>query len=187
MSKFHTGCQVVERTEETFVEHVSIGGERRRIEFTKPILWIQESEALIQFKHGGHVLKEGDTHNDFYGYLTSIEHQNPAGMAKAYSVTQDSSLEIVILAKVFKRPAIETTETIKNNASRFDPRYKCMYAYVPDGWRREAESEHTPDGKCYPMLGCVELGTGIIWTSKNTPEQNAALANEFKTKWAIKS
>jgi hypothetical protein len=189
MNTFRSSCPVVERTQETFVEHVTVGGERRRMEYTKPIIWIQESESQVQFLHGGEILKEGSTHNDWYGYLTSHRQNNPEKIAAAYSITPESSLELVQVTTVKQIPATETAVTIEQNRTQH-VNYKPLYADVPDAWRKEVQNEHFPDDpkeKLYPRLEPRVLGTGITWTSKNTPEQNAELAARFIEQWAAKS
>lgn len=185
MNKFNTRCPVVERTEETFVEHVDIGGERRRVEFVKPILWIQESETQIQYLHGGKILETGNTHSDWYGYLTSFNDLNPEGYADHYGITTESSLELVLMTTVRQKPATETAATIEENRQRL-VNFMPTYLDVPDTWRKEVDSDTYPE-KWYPRMEPRVLGEGVTWSSKNTPEQNEALATEFKTKWAIKS
>lgn len=184
LSTFHSSCPVAARTTETFVEYTSIAGERRRFEFTKPIIWLQESEAQVQFLHGGKLLKEGSTHSDYYGYLTSFRNPNTEGIAAHYGITLESSLELVIVATVFRTPAIETDETRAHNLTR-PPRRKPMYAQVPQSWCKEIDSEFTPDGKAYPPLDRVDQGKGVVWSSKNDPEQNRVLAEQFLQQWAV--
>lgn len=187
MNRFHTGCAVVERTEEVFVEHVNIGGERRRAEFTKPILWIQESETQLQYLHGGKVLQTGDINNDWYGYLTSLNDLRPGAHANDFGINTESSLELVLMTVVKQSPATETPETIAENLKR-PANYKAVYLNVPDTWRKEGgENALFPGEKLFLRLESRVLGQGVTWSSKNTPEQNVALAAEFKTKWAIKS
>lgn len=184
MNNFHTGCPEVERTQQTFVQHVNVGGEYQRVEFKKDIVWLQKSETVMQFKHGGEVLVEGSKYEDFYGYLSSTNEHNPAKSAEEYSITANSTLEVVLVTTVFKQPATETQETRLHNVSKPSNR-KAMYAYLPNDWRVEIDSDHTPGGKAYPPLNRVVLGSGVTWTSKNTPEQNEALAAEFASKWAV--
>jgi hypothetical protein len=47
---FRTGNPIVARTTETFVEHVMIGGERKRMEFERPIIWLMESETRLIYR-----------------------------------------------------------------------------------------------------------------------------------------
>lgn len=181
MNTFHTGCPVVKRSQEIFVQRINIGGEPRRVEFTKDILWIQASEVTVQFLHGGQVLKEGRTYNDFYGYLTSFDREacRVCEISEQYSITSESSLELVLLATVFLDPATETKETIKNNRDK-PSNYKSMYAYVPDDWRKEViENGDT----FYPQLERIVLGSDVVWSSRNTPEQNSDLVRHLKQRW----
>jgi hypothetical protein len=182
MNTFRSQCPIVERTEETFVEYVSVAGERRRMEFTKTILWIQQSESVVQFVHGGKVLDETQRTNDYYGYLTSCEPSSPSpsDIAKAYSVTADSTLEIIVKTTVSKRPGAENQDTIAKNKA--NPTYVPTYVDVPTSWRKEV----VIDGETsWPTLESAELGEGVVWSSKNTPEKNAALLAAFRATWAV--
>ena len=110
---FYSSCPVVKRSSETFVQYVNIGGQRTRHEFIKPIVWLQESEATIQYLHGGQKINvASSTYNDYYGYLTSVEgvQTDFSKIATLFAITTESSLELVIKATVFLRPAIETPE-----------------------------------------------------------------------------
>lgn len=189
MTTFRTACPVAKRTEEAFVQRVTIGGESKRFEHVKPIIWIQESESKIVFLHGGRVLREESTHTDFYGYLTSFRTGpdavvNPEGIANAYGITRESSLELVVRTMVFLQPAYESPETIEHNRTK-PTNYKPMYAHVPDDWRKEAENTLFPGELMYPRLERIELGTGIVWSSKNTPDENEALGEQFRQQWAV--
>lgn len=179
--EFRSQCPIVDRTQETFVDFVYVGGERQRVEFTKPINWLQESESRIQYLHGGKLLKECSTYNDYYGYLTSIDPEPAIELCNHYGITPESTLELVILTTVFQKPATETPDTIERNRSQ-PANYKTIHAYVPDSWRKESEE----DGhKIFPILGNRTLHEGVVWSSKNTPEQNEKLITEFKAKWAV--
>src|SRR6516165_212854 len=95
---FYSPCPVVRRSTETFVERTMVGGERRRFEFAREIVWLQESDAVLRFMHGGAELKQGSTYTDFYGYLSAAEGllESAEREANEYSVTAESSLVIEI-------------------------------------------------------------------------------------------
>lgn len=186
LHEFYTSCPVVRQTEETFVEYVTVGGQRQRMAFTKQVLWLQESEAAVQFVHGGEVVDDIATTNDHYGYLSSIrvdlDDGTLARLARKYSIEQNSSLELRVTATVFMQPVVETEEGRKHNRER-GPRMKARYACVPDAWRKEL----LKDGQTvWPTLARVVLGTGIVWSSQNTPEKNESLAAAFRAQWAVK-
>lgn len=183
MDFFRTGCPVTRQTEEAFVQWLIVGGDRQRMVFTKTILWIQESESRIVFKHGGRMLHEHDCHNDFYGYMTSCDEASlsPRQIAFHFGITPDSSLELVVLTSIFLAPAIETIETKSRNASQ-PINYKPEYASVPTDWCREIVA----DGQTLsPSLHRQMLTTGITWSSKHSTEENALLLSSFKATWRV--
>ncbi|MBC8741844.1 hypothetical protein F6X40_35440 [Paraburkholderia sp. UCT31] len=183
MSTFKTHCPVVKRTTETFTEFVTVGGERRRMTFEKDIVWIQESETKRLFRHGGEVLKEGSTTTDYYGYLTSFRDENESSerSMQFYGITPESSLELVLMTTIRLSPATETAETLEHNRKKL-PDYKAQYADVPNDWRQEVVA----DGETlWPYLQPIKLAQEVVWSSKNTPEQNEALEQEFTRKWQV--
>jgi len=178
MNTFHTSLQVVKRGAELLCQHVLVGGESKKVEFTKEVLWLQGSESDLLFMHGGKDIKKLTTRNDFYGYLSSCEMDDEIlGILKHYKIDQSSTIELVIRATVFLSPAIETAETIANNLRKPET-YKSEYAYIPDDWRKESLSD---DGKPYwPTLNREELLTRVVWSSKNSAEQNNKLLSDFR-------
>lgn len=183
MNSFYTSCKIAKRTQEALGQWADIGGERKRIEFTKEILWLQESESQVLYMHGGKVLKDASINNDFYGYLSSIKGaiEEAEAAASRFGVTQQSSLDVVVQTKVFLDPVMEIKETSEYNRTKKDTR-KEQYAYVPNDWRKEVVVEGE---RQWPALERVELATEIVWSSKHTPEQNAALQETFASKWRI--
>jgi hypothetical protein len=180
---FHTSCPVVRRSTEEFSQWVVIGGDRRKAIFEKAIVWLLESESVVQFLHGGELLTEGRHSNDFYGLLSSTD-ASAAGLglvqlAQRYGITQESSLILVVETRVFERPAVEPAETIAKNKQQ--PKgYKLAYAQVPDDWRQE----RIVDGETtWPRLEQVEIASGVVWTSRNDEESNARLCADFVAQW----
>jgi hypothetical protein len=181
LNYFHTGSPVIERTVETFVEHVAVGGENRRVEFEKTIVWLLESSTQILFRHGGRVLKEGGTYNDWYGVLKSINGamEDAAVSAAAYDVSTQSSLEIVLVSKVMHTPAFEPPDAVAENASRAD-NYRKRYAYVPIGWRQE----RMEDGEMrWPTLEPKVLVSEEVWSTRRTDRENDAIVSAFVNNW----
>ncbi|CAN7784500.1 hypothetical protein LJR175_008407 [Variovorax sp. LjRoot175] len=178
---FYSSCPMVRRSSETFVEWSTIGGERRRFEFEREILWLQESEAVLRFVHGGEELRHESTHNDFYGYLTAAQglDNDARRAAESYSVTAESSLVIEILSRVFQRPVVETEEARKYNLTK-PQSHKSQWADVPDEWRKE---EKVDGETLFPRLARIELGEEVVWSSKLSQDENAARLAAFKARW----
>lgn len=193
---FNTGCPVVRESNEVFVQHVTVGTERRRLEHTQRILWIAESEAQMQFLHGGAELKTGSTFNDFYGFCTSFQRleDDLAALCQRYSITADSTLELIVLATLFHTPAIETEEDKRENAmraSKYNGRHKRQYTSVPDDWRQMIPNPNFgKDGDTqefyWPSLKPRIITSAVAWSSKNTPEENARVAANLIKEWSEK-
>lgn len=158
-----------------------VGGELRRFEFDREIVWLQESESVLRFVHGGEELKRGSTHTDFYGYLSSAEGMvdEAERAAKSYSVTEASSLVVEIVSRVYQRPVIEADEARAYNVTT--PRgHKSRWAYVPDDWRKQT----TVAGETlHPSLGRIDLGEQVVWSSKLSRGENAARMEAFRARW----
>ena len=183
MSTFYTSCRVVKTTQETFVQHVTVGDERRRVEFVKPIRWIQMSESQALFLHGGKVLREENTYNDFYGYLSSIDESAAEHTAKQFEITRESSLELVIRTTVFLSPARETEDTVRYNRDK-KPGHKSLFAEIPWDWRQEVKD--VENQVSYPRLARIEIASADTWSSKNSASENALLKESFCQKWAVR-
>lgn len=184
MNPIRSSSPVAKVTNETFDQDVSVGGTIQRLTFTRRVLWLQESESTCQFIHGGHVLKEGSTFTDWYGYLTSmnVDSPSPTDLCHRFGITDDSSLELVVITTVFLRPVIETPETAAFNATK-PPNHKAQFAEVSWDWRQEK----VVDGELrWSRLERQVLGDGTTWSSKASAETNAAVATAFREKWTPK-
>jgi hypothetical protein len=169
MNTFSTAARVVDSTNQNFVQHTFVGGEQVRNEFSKTILWLQETETQVMFVHGGNVLREGSTYNDFYGYMTSIEAANDeiVRLQKHFGITDESTITLLLTTKVFRLPALETDETRAEN-SRRPENYKKAYASVPREWLVETVC----DGETQlQRLTQQVIATEVIWSSKMTAAQ----------------
>ncbi|MGH8159297.1 MAG: hypothetical protein ACREPQ_14345 [Rhodanobacter sp.] len=183
MNVIRSRCSVAETTTETFVEYVPVGGQRQRLEFTRAVTWLRESESRLLFVHGGKVLQEGSTFGDYYGYLTSfdIKEPSPQDIASDFGVSSDSSLEVEVRTTVFLQPVMQTDETCAYNKGKAAT---CMAQYVeiPFDWRQEI----TVDGETrWRRVERKVLGEAVTWSSKNSPGANSAIALSFRDKWHI--
>lgn len=180
---FYTICPIVRRSTEAFQQWVVIGGDRQKATFTKDILWLLESESVVQFIHGGEVLMEGRRHNDYYGLLSSMDiSENGLGVhevAKKYEITRDSSMSLVVATRIYERPVVETEETIAHNKSHLAER-RAQYAELPDEWRQERS---VGGETVWSRLGEIDLATEIVWSSKNDTALNNQLRESFVQRW----
>lgn len=178
---FYSSCPIARRSTETFVERPFVGGEPQRFEFNRAILWLQESEAVLRFMHGDVELKHGSTHTDYYGYLSAADNlvDDAERASRTYGVTVESSLVIEIVTRVYQRPVIEPDEARQHNQTK-PANHKSKWADVPDDWRKEVQV----DGETLrPRLERLELGEEVVWSSKLSTDENAALIAAFKSRW----
>ncbi|MBP5959856.1 hypothetical protein [Pseudomonas aeruginosa] len=183
MSPIRTCSPIAKRTTETFVDHVNIGGERQRVEFQREVIWLQESETQLLYVHGGKILTKGPCHNDYYGYLTSLNPQElgALNLADHFSVDQQSALDIQLVTTVFLIPVHESNENKEHNRTK-PADYRDHYSYIPDGWRYERQSDgHT----IYPQPEREELGKEIVWSTQWSEEENLRKLEDFKRRWAF--
>lgn len=83
----------------------TIVGETER---TKPVEVVEilyvfhENEAIVRYIHGGHVLKEGSTYNDYYGELTCLKAaiESARHAMKCFNITPESELRVEVVLKV---------------------------------------------------------------------------------------
>jgi hypothetical protein len=176
----YSSCKVVKVTKEKFVEFATVANQRIPVEVEADIHWLQESETTISFLHGGKEIKKFCTHNDYYGYLTSIDHSETQHYADTYSVNQQSTLEIACVTKVFQNPVIFTDEDREHNEKSHYTKQRMTS--VAGQWRQKAEH----DGEVYyPSIEQRVLVEQVTWSSKNDTAANAELAEAFKKAWAV--
>lgn len=181
MDRIYTACQVARRTQETFVQHVVVGGQRKRFEFTEEILWLLTSESQLLVMHGGIVLREYSTYTDHYGYLTSMDRAEECErLAASFSITPNSSAVLVVKTTVNLDPVIETPENLRENEVRPTGR-KAVFSNLPNDWRREVLNEEGQ--QTYPSISRVIHAEGITWSSKDSAATNVAKAAEFRKRW----
>ena len=180
---FYSACPVVRRTTETFVERLMVGGERQTFHFDREIVWLQESEAMLRFVHGGKEIKHGSTHTDFYGYLSAAEHLVDEGerTAQAFGVTTESSLAIEVVARLYQRPVIEPDEARRHNLTK-PANHKARWGYVPDDWRKDVLVDGETISRPFAQ---IELAEEVVWTSKQTAGENKAILTAFQARWAV--
>lgn len=181
MSPFRSGCDVVKKSVEPLVEYVTVGGVRRREEYFRDVLWLQESESRVVFIHGGQVVRDASTWCDVHGYLQSMKSAADvaATLATDFAVTADSSLEIVVRTTVYLVPCCETDETRQYNHKR-QPGYVATYASVSRGWLQEVEVDGE---KRLRSLERIAQGQAITWSSRCTEAGNREARDQFRRTW----
>lgn len=181
MNLNHTRGPLIKTTQESFTESMRVAGEVQRVAFEKAIDWYQETETTLHLVHGGVVVKECSTYNDFYGYLTSPTGALEAAeaLAKLYTITAESTLILEAVCSIYLRPGFETDESRKESARA---PYTRAYNVIPREWCW-ASGADTPG--IFKSLQDELIIESVVWTSKFTQEQNNAALLEFKSRWAV--
>jgi hypothetical protein len=183
MQKIYSRGPVAEVTNETFTEFVTMGGERKPVEFQREVTWILESETEFLYVHGGVVIKHGPAYHDYYGYLKSIELEDAKAFADEYVITRDSSLSLVAKTKILKVPVLETDEDKVNNLDKAE-NFRSTYSQIPETWfQANGVVDEIPQ-----YLRGNELKQALVyqevWSSKNSDEGNQKILDAFMLKWA---
>lgn len=137
------------------VAYAQVGGNYIDVPFEKEIIWNKHSESVIEFWHGGRLLKEGGAFNDYYGFMTSKEAaiESAKECAKAYGVDETSSLVIVVRTKIEETPYYKSQRCSASDVTDQKLRHEVEYA---EGWRKLENQE---------PLQSVEISSEITWAS----------------------
>jgi hypothetical protein len=165
------------------VQFVSVGSTRQKFSFNHEVVWVVESETTVVFKHGGKVVRTGSVFNDYYGFLSSFGArpiQEVEAVARDFSVDAQSSMEIQLVTKLCKNPYIEREEDQATNAQAGGE--TKQYSLIPTDWCIEISDDQSGES-LYPALEMMLVSEQVLWSSKNTPEQNSDVANAFRLAW----
>jgi hypothetical protein len=169
-------------SDEDLLQIVEVGGERQPISFSKRVVWVAESSTELEYCHGDKLLKKGAYYNDYYGFLTSVDHKVAEDFAESFGITRESSLILVCRTVVLLTPYLETEQHKAHNAGK-RPGQTRHFDQTPDEWLQKT----VPDEKCSASYRTfrepVVLASEISWSSKNTPEENLALAQALKARF----
>jgi hypothetical protein len=146
--EFVTAGRVAEKSvEKLWGEATHPSGRREMVAFDQEVIWIEETEAVVAFMHGGEEVETFGTYSDFYGYGTSVCGKGGAigtarRIADRFNVTPESTAEVVVRQTTFLIPAIPATsrDALELNAKAdADPKWKRKFAHLPEGWRLRRE------------------------------------------------
>lgn len=155
--------------------------------FEATVIWVAESETRLEMLHGGRLIKERGCYTDYYGYLRSIDYSDSAHLRemKAYSVDRNSTLEMLLKTKIIVTPYIEDAESAKWNRDATAQNKRLRGVAVAQSYliKREAETADTEEAP-YKRLKTVDAAEEIVWSSKNTEEQNENIKTDFCKRWA---
>lgn len=148
--EFMTAGRVAGKTiEKLWGEAKHPSGKREMVEFEQEIIWVEETEAVVAFVHGGKDVETFGTYSDFHGYGTSVCGVGGAiaaarRVADRFNVTHESSAEVVVRQTTFLIPAIQATSDHArelNAKADADPKWKRKFAHLPEEWRLRKEEK----------------------------------------------
>ncbi|WP_199039935.1 MULTISPECIES: hypothetical protein [unclassified Dyella] len=178
MTELTTRCPIAKVTNETFVERVVVGGERRREEFQREITWLLKSESQIYYMHGGKVIKEGTTYIDSTGFLSSMNGPRTRGACEVFKIDRESSLELIVMTRVIHAPVRESDDTKAYNAGLSVNDFK-KYLIVPHTWcREELINDHWTPLSLQDEIVHEEM----TWSSKWTDAESIAHRAAFRAR-----
>lgn len=186
MTSFFSSAPVYQVTQEAFLEIERGEGEPVEHRFTREVHWLMECESRHLFVHGGKVLSTGEEEfSERDGFLSSVKEalEEADTQADEYAITQDSSLMLVVRVEIKCRPVLALSQV---RPERRNVDHRLEYMAIPDAWLQEdAVIDEIPQ---YTRLSQTKqiLLMDNIWSSKNTVDENAELAELFFSRWSVK-
>lgn len=178
--------EIVTRQVMTLFQNVTVGGVSEERSFKKEVVWVARTETRMEFIHGGQVLKNGSTFNDFHGYMTSMGlDSDVAPIVDHYQIMPHSSLSLQLVTTLYLMPYQEDDECRAWNQDAKERNYKYKLIDMPTAYRiaHEVTANEGEKELQYKSLDALEVASQTTWSSKNTPEQNISLMEGFREKW----
>lgn len=163
----------------------------RAVSFEHAIHWLRDTEACaVVLDADGRVCHEGPTYNDFYGTLTSWQEplESRPDLMRRFGITgPNSPLSLEIRVIVVDKPRLPL---VSNPPADYAP--SPCYRIPPDdwfldgpeqmmAWRQSRNIRGERDSALRPRrIDAVTVFEGPIWTSRDTPAEQAA---RFNTVW----
>ncbi len=135
INSFLSRCPVVREEDLELCQIVKVAGTSQAVPFKARIMYLWESSSKLGYCHGGKLLTQGATFNDYYGYLTSTDNaiEEAKQRCNILSITTESTLtlsvELIIQEKVVIRP--EPLE-ISYGRTKYQAVNRDWLLYVPD-------------------------------------------------------
>lgn len=199
---YHSSCPVIREGLTDCAQRLHVGSNTISfVPFLENILWLRESEAQVSYWHGNKMLKEGSTCGDYYGYLTSLKSavEDAQESKETYSVDENSSLEIRVYCAIEEIPVTYTPNDhdlgqkkayniISHDKFWFhnEPTILNKYLEVMNS-SSDFQSRHEAYDKIEHLLIQRKIIAKeiLVWSSKNSLEENNKLLNHVINKFAI--
>jgi hypothetical protein len=153
-----TSCPVVRDEVTKLWMEVQVPGKRELFAFERRILWIRESSTKLVLQHRGAHVDDVVTFNDFYGFLTSLDH-DPSEYFKRFKILPGDALQLVATTTITDSPHLpdESDDALRWNA---DANRKKYLAIDRDKWwltSNVSAGENCFVEPWYPRLGAIEV------------------------------
>lgn len=178
--------EIVDRRKMRLFQQATIGGKTRFHPFEKEVAWVASSETRLEFWHGGQLLKEDATFNDFYGYLTSMRFDDDMHLrvAEKFKIDQQSTLELRLITSIFLTPYYEDDECRRWNSDALERNVKYKLLDLPSEYRTPFEEDYGDGLKTYyKTLERIVAVEETTWSSQLSPKDNEKRADSFKEEW----
>jgi hypothetical protein len=191
----HLGSQyvsgaVLEWNKSTPVNITMTGGGSSFVrEDTAKIIWLLSSEATVEVLHGGEVLKSSSTHNDYYGFLTSMQNMQDCieRYARRYAIERNSTAEIRLSVNMCATPYIEKDADHVHNATASDDGNRFLLVHThnldlctPVTLEDTSQADNAPKER---RLTSIMLDTDYVYSSHDSNEENENRLTLSKTLW----
>jgi hypothetical protein len=178
--------EIADRRKITLFQQATIGGKSQFHPFEIEVVWVASSETRLEFWHGGQMLKEDATFNDFYGYLTSMRFDQGMHLrvAEKFKVDQRSTLDLRLITSIFLTPYLEDDECRRWNSDALERNVKYKLIGLPSEYRTPFKENYGDGLKTYyKALERIPVTEEVVWSSQLSPEENETRSNSFKDKW----
>ncbi|MCS4088421.1 hypothetical protein [Rhizobium sp. BK176] len=142
---------------------------------TADIVWVRSSLAIAYLSFKGKVVKRLESHNDFYGFLSSARglcNEAPSRV-KHWQIERDSELELHVVGWVEDSPTVGY-EKVEYGRRYYKPLAKHVWLDSPDAKVGEAFNFDNFPFESRKGLGVVAHTATIVWKSSWSDEENLA-------------
>lgn len=176
MSETFSTCPVVRTELMKLFERVTFGGDVRLLEFEKEILWLRESNTMVELWWDDTIISAHGTLNDWYGFLSSATtavDEITANLVHKLKLEQSDRLAVVSTVLIMDTPVLRATsqEAIAWNLRAQRKKYLSIYGQP---WFTSDKTENA-DGVFVglPSLKPIAVPNGKFIYSTRNPDRAA--------------
>jgi hypothetical protein len=143
--------------------------------FEKEIIWLLDAEATVKCYHNNVELYKGETHSDFYGYLTclkNLKEENYKSCLENLAIDDKSTLEVAIELKIDLVPCLassqeRTWEDIENFLSIPENSWLLYNGQESEDYYKMTQEEKWASPKKVKFLSKIEIYKEKVLSSFN--------------------